>query len=270
MIGNQIGRGMSTIEALDVRIDLAAPLSGARRGRHTVAKRPAEKPGEETAKLPTETPQPGPANPPAGKPDKAQQIVQFLQLPPAELAGKHGMKVTTKDGTALDFTPCRPEPTKDIVEKFGQPDHIAIPHLSGEGPDGQKTQLAWQLWIYGKVMFFVDETGAARYYSLVPRNRTSSRKRNRRRRSSVPCCSALPAATGRGFHYCLGRGVGDRSGAPLRAQMMPRGSGRQPAVQPKQVDVQGTFEGVVEGGSCCWTTRTNAGKSPSRRAPRST
>jgi hypothetical protein len=118
--------------------------------------------------LPTETPS-SPANPPAGKPDKTQQIVQFLQLPPAELAGKHGMTIATKDGTNLDFAPCRPEPTKAIIEKFGQPDHIALPHLTGSGPDGEKTQLAWQLWIYGDVMFFVDETGAARYYAMVPK-----------------------------------------------------------------------------------------------------
>ena len=37
-------------------------------------------------------------------------------------------------------------------------------------------------------------------------------------------------------------------GTPLSAQLMPHGSGRQPPVQPKQVDVRGTFEGVVRGG----------------------
>ncbi len=171
VIGNPLARDGSTIEALEVRIDLAAPLTGPRKGRHpAVAKRPAEKPGEEMARSPTETAPPGTAaDSPAGKPDKAQQLVQFLQLPPAEMVGKQGMKVSSKDGTNLEFTPCRPEPTKDIIDKFGQPDHIAIPHLFNEGPDGQKTQLAWQLWFYGNVMFFVDETGAARYYSLVPK-----------------------------------------------------------------------------------------------------
>ena len=79
------------------------------------------------------------------------------------------MKVGSKDGTTLEFTPCRPEPTKDIVDKFGQPDRIAIPRLITDGPDGQKTEVVWQLWFYGNVMFFVDETGTARYYSLVPK-----------------------------------------------------------------------------------------------------
>jgi hypothetical protein len=90
-------------------------------------------------------------------------------LPPAELVGKHSMKVATKDGTTLEFTPCRPEPVKDIVDKFGQPDQIKIPKLFSEGPDGQKTQMAWQLWFYGNAMFFVDETGAARFYALAPK-----------------------------------------------------------------------------------------------------
>ena len=49
------------------------------------------------------------------------------------------------------------------------------------------------------------------------------------------------------FRFLLAAALAIGLAAPLAAQIMPRGSGRQPAVQPRQVDVQGTFEGAVKG-----------------------
>ena len=90
VVGNQMGPGVTAIQALEVRIDLAAPLTGQKKGRHpAVAKRPAEKPGEETAKLPAETAPPGEAaNPPAGKPDKAQQTRAISAIAPGRIGGQ--------------------------------------------------------------------------------------------------------------------------------------------------------------------------------------
>ncbi len=45
----------------------------------------------------------------------------------------------------------------------------------------------------------------------------------------------------------LALGLAAGFASPLSAQII-RGPGRQPLVQPKQVDVKGTFEGVVKGG----------------------
>ena len=171
------------IEATEVYIELSEPLSySTKKGKKLAAgKTPAEKPGK-SGKKPAEPQEPEPkppAEPPAEaaaaeKPadeaprgDKADQILQVLQLAPADLQGKRGVKVALQGGQPEEFTPCKPEPVKNITDKFGEPDNIGGIQGNMPGDDGQMKPITWEIWTYGNIKFFVDENRTARYYNYT-------------------------------------------------------------------------------------------------------
>ncbi|MEN6450279.1 MAG: hypothetical protein ABFC96_07295 [Thermoguttaceae bacterium] len=168
-LGDQVGNDISSINAIEIRIDLAEPLIGPK-NRRTLARRPPERPDKQAdspIKSVTETTKPAPVNKSAGNSERVQQIMDFLEVPPAEMVGRHPIRFNCKDGTVYEFKPSRPEEAKNIVGKFGQPERITPQHITARSGNGDERIYVWQLWQYANLMVYIDEAFEARYYSLA-------------------------------------------------------------------------------------------------------
>jgi len=170
---------MGAIEAMEVHIQLAEPLTNMVKKGRKPGKQPVEKPGKQPPEVAKGPNPPGP-NPPvepgqppvappqpdgaAPKDDKAEKILAAVQLPAAELQGKPALQLALQGGNPETYTPTKPELGKNVKEKFGQPDSGMIIHGNMPGPDGQQKQIVWELWTYGALKLIVDETGTVRYY----------------------------------------------------------------------------------------------------------
>jgi len=185
--GRQAGERM--IEAMEVTIQLAKPLSNQRkRPKRRVAKPSAQQPskepkgrqpfevaeqtekdkeekqGEEKEPQPGAPPQPDAAEKPPAQGDRTAQLTQLLE---PQAVGAGAMQVTL-NGVPHVFTACKQVPSNELTQKFGQPTQIFPANGSlPVGPGGAQQNVQWQLWIYDPVKLFVDKTGKTRYFSVA-------------------------------------------------------------------------------------------------------
>lgn len=179
--GRQLGVGFA--EATEIRVELSPRVGAvAKKPKKPGAKPPTTDAGHKSADAPT----PGEQQAPQQKPDaktpaapppqegspaapggKVEQILGLLQFSPAELQNKTAVKLTLQDGIPEIFTPCKAESAKNLQEKFGKPDKILSVVVGNRmpGKENQAADLAWQLWTYGSLKIFIDESGTACYYA---------------------------------------------------------------------------------------------------------
>jgi hypothetical protein len=172
------------IQAMQVAIELAEPLGepGKTAGR-TIGKRPPRgprkgsddrQPFEVAEEIEKDKPDQPKETPPQQKPEKplpqdkrSKELVQFLQAKPEDVKGKPGVTLNLAEGDPIQFAPCKQLPGKEVLGRFGLPDQVQ--KIKGSlplGEGGQEKEIQWQLWIYGPVMFFVDEAGTTRYLTV--------------------------------------------------------------------------------------------------------
>ena len=182
-LGHQIGPRAA--QAAKVIIQLAQPVgeSGKKPGRTTGRRPPRrsakqgqgrqsfevaeemeqDKPGQNKETTPQEKKEPQPQD------KRSKEILQLLQAKPEEIKGKPGVTLKLAEGDPISFTPCKQVSGKAILGRFGLPNRVQPNKGSlplGEG--GQQKEIKWQLWMYGRVLFFVDEADTTRYLAVMP------------------------------------------------------------------------------------------------------
>ena len=165
----------------EVTITLSTPLSDPKKRREPARparpqRRPAkdeQRDGFEVASemgqeetTPTATPPMAAtplASPPASQPEAADLVT--LLTPEPGTTTWPSIRVKLGENLPVTFLPCKPGITRvDIRRQFGQPEKIF--DLRGElpvGPDRSRKEVRWEMWVYGDVKVFLDETGMARY-----------------------------------------------------------------------------------------------------------
>ncbi len=182
-LGHQIGPRAA--QAAKVIIQLAQPVgeSGKKPGRTTGKRLPRRsakqgqgrqsfevaeemqqgKPGQNKETTPQEKKEPEPQD------KRSQEILQLLQAKPEEIKGKPGVTLNLAAGDPISFRPCKQVSGKAILGRFGLPNQTQTIKGSlplGEG--GQQKEIEWQLWMYGRVLFFVDEADTTQYLAVMP------------------------------------------------------------------------------------------------------
>jgi len=177
--------GAQAVQAIQVAIELMEPLGAS--GKKPVrpigkrSSRPASKAGEDREPFEV-TQEAGQAKPgqnkdaaaekepvkPVPQDERSKKIVQYLQTKPEEIQGKPGVKLDLKEGDSVTFAPCKQVSGKEVLGRFGLPDQVQ--KIKGSlplGEGGKQQEVQWQLWIYGPVMFFVDEADTTRYLTVT-------------------------------------------------------------------------------------------------------
>jgi hypothetical protein len=127
------------------------------------------KPADPPAKpeLPAGRDQPPDKEPPAADGDPADKILPLLSLKPDELKGKAALSIAFNAGDPLLFIPAKEETIESIRKQFGNPKEVQ--NVQGSlpvGEEGARKEVRWQVWTYGSLKIFVDDTGKVRYFHL--------------------------------------------------------------------------------------------------------
>ncbi len=112
---------------------------------------------------PTTQPAAAATAPAATSPDGGMDLVAMLTAEPGSTTLPN-IRVQLGDAPPVVFIPCKRLTGADLRRQFGQPDKVF--DLRGElpvGRDRNRQQVRWEMWLYGDVKVFIDETGSARY-----------------------------------------------------------------------------------------------------------
>ncbi|MDZ7616364.1 MAG: hypothetical protein U1E05_05125 [Patescibacteria group bacterium] len=110
---------------------------------------------------PTTQPAAAPAIPASS--DGPTDLVAMLTPEPGSSTWPN-IRVRLGDAPPVAFIPCKPVTRAELRQRFGQPNKVF--DLSGElpvGPDRSRKAVRWEMWLFGDVRVFLDETGMARY-----------------------------------------------------------------------------------------------------------
>jgi hypothetical protein len=196
--------GAQAVQAMQMAIELGEPLGAAgRKPGRSLGKRssrPSSKAGEdrepfevaqeaEQGKLDEKKETAAQKEP--GKPEprdeRGKQIVQYLQAKPEEIQGKPGVKLDLRDGDSATFMPCKQVSGKEVLGRFGLPDQVQ--KIKGSlplGEGGKQKEVQWQLWIYGPVMFFVDEADTTRYLTVTVEKKKPPQPQQKKEKQEQP------------------------------------------------------------------------------------
>ena len=125
---------------------------------------PAEPPAENAAAAKG---RPDGTDQPRRPADRTQRLARLLTRKDEQTDATGGVPIQIQPGEPVLFKPSVQGPAETLRKRFGQPNAVLPFQITRPSPEGEPKAFNWQLWIWGPVKVFVDETGTTRYFAVT-------------------------------------------------------------------------------------------------------